>query len=41
MKIIAVSVGTRGDVKPLIELGMEMISRDYSEGLEAVLELKR
>lgn len=29
MKIIAVSVGTRGDVQPLIELGEEMIRRGH------------
>lgn len=29
MRITAVSVGTRGDIQPLIELGVEMIERGY------------
>lgn len=29
MKITAVSIGTSGDVEPLIELGVQMISRGH------------
>lgn len=29
MKLTAVSVGTRGDIEPLIELGVEMNRREH------------